>query len=321
MRSYLSAVLVACLLALPAGARASDYPTRYVTIIVPYSAGGGVDTVVRLLIPRLSEVLGGSIVVENRPGMSGVIGAQMVARAKPDGYTLLAGNLTTNVTNQLLVKHAGYDPRKDFTAIGELNAFPTIAVVPTSSPLRTIEDLIAAARAKPETLTYGSSGVGSAQHLATSLFQNATGTRMVHVPYKGSAGVINDLIGGQLDVAFEVAPLLGPYVGTRLRALGVTSAQPLPSMPDIVPVAAQGLAGFEMTYWNGLFAPAETPPEIVGRIADALRTVLGEPVLRQKMIELNMIPGSRFGGTFGTYVKAETEKWSALIREAGIQPE
>jgi tripartite-type tricarboxylate transporter receptor subunit TctC len=324
MRSWISALAFAgaCAVSASAGASGGAYPAAPVTLIVPYSAGGGVDTIVRLVAPGLGKQLGQSVVVENRPGVSGVIGAQMVAHAKPDGYTLLAGNLTTGVINEFLMKSLGYDPAKDLQPVAELNAFPMVVVVPASSPLHSIQDVIAAAKKKPGGLVYGTAGIGSAQHLAASLFQHDTRTSMLHVPYKGASGVVTDLLGGRLDLDFEVAPVVMSQVEAgRLRALGVTSLQPLASLPKVAPIADQGVPGFEMMYWNAIFAPAGVPAQVLDRFNAALRKVLADPEVRSKMARMSMVPGNRYGNDFAAYVTAERAKWRALIREAGIKAE
>jgi tripartite-type tricarboxylate transporter receptor subunit TctC len=320
--SVLAAGLSLALAGAAHAAPADDYPNKPITIVVPYSAGGGVDTVVRLIAPPLSERLGKTIIIENRPGVSGMVGAQLASRAAPDGYTLLAGNLTTNVTNPFLVKNLSYRPAQDFIPVAELNSFPTVLVVPANSRFQSVQDVIAALKAAPDSLAYGSAGVGSAQHLAAGLFQSATKTRMRHIPYKGSSNVITDLIGGQIDLAFEVSPVLAPFISSgRLRALGVTSKEPLASLPGVKPIAELGVPGFEMSYWNGLFVPTGTPPAIVQRLGTEVAAIMATEPMQKKMLEMNMVPGHTHNAAFAAQQEADTKKWGALIKEAGIEPD
>ncbi|GAA4327681.1 tripartite tricarboxylate transporter substrate binding protein [Pigmentiphaga soli] len=306
----------------PLHAQTDAYPTRAVTIVVPYSAGGGVDTVARLVAQHLSQRLGKPVVIENKPGVSGILGAQYVARARPDGYTLLAGNMTTNVTNMLLVKEPGYDPQKDFTPIALFNSFPTVLVVPPNSRFNSVADVIAGLKAAPDTLNYGSSGIGSAHHLTAELFQAATGTKMRHIPYKGGPGVMTDLMGGQLDLTFEVIPVARPLiVGKRLKALGVSSPQPLPALPGVRPIAELGVPGFEMMYWNGLFAPAGTPDAIAERLGREVVGVLAIPEVKAKLEEIGSVAGTVRNAEFRKLQQADIAKWSDIIRKAGIKAE
>ncbi|GAA4339837.1 tripartite tricarboxylate transporter substrate binding protein [Pigmentiphaga soli] len=309
---------------LPAVGRAQPaYPDRPVTIIVPYTAGGGVDTIIRLLSQPLGERLGQTIVVDNRAGVSGIVGAQVVSRARPDGYMLLAGNTTVNSINPLLMKNPGYQPQKDFAPIALLGTFPTVLVVPTDSPFRDVKDLIAKLRAAPAgKYSYGSSGIGSAHFLAAQLFQSATGTQMLHVPYKGSPQVMTDLMGGQIDMAFEVAQVAGPLVKSgRLRALGVTGLQPIPLLPEVKPIAELGLPGFEMQTWHAMYAPAGTPPDIVARLARDTSAVVKLPDISKRMIEMGVLPDGRTGPELVKFLNDDSARWTKVIHDAGIEPQ
>jgi len=318
---------ILCLLAaagmLPAAARArAAYPSQPVTIIIPYTAGGGVDTIVRLLSQPLGDRLGQPIVVENRAGVSGIVGVQVAARAQPDGYTLVAGNTTTHAINPLLMKKPGYEPKKDFAPVVLLGTFPTVLVVPPSSPFRDINDLIARLRAEPGRYSYGSSGVGSAHFLAAQLFQGATGTQMLHVPYKGSPQVMTDLMGGQIDLSFEVAQVAGPLVKNgRLRALGVTGPQPLAMLPDVKPIADQGLPGFDMQTWHAMYAPAGTPPEVVARLASDASAAVKMPEISKRMVEMGVLPDGRTGEELVKFLDEDVARWAKVIQDAGIEPQ
>lgn len=300
----------------------SDYPKKPVVMIIPYTAGGGVDTLVRVMLPWLNAELKSTIIADNRPGVSGIVGAQYVSHAAPDGYTLLAGNLTTNVMNGLLMKSPGYRPEHDFVPLALVNSFPMVLVVSPKSRFKSVTDIINAAKADPDGLTYGSSGVGSAQHLAAALFQDATKTRMRHIPYKGGNGTMTDLIGGQLDMAFEVAPVAGPFVRDgRLKALGLTSTREIAALPGVKPIAQSGLPGYEMVFWNAFFAPAGTPQPIVDKLATVITNVIAMKEFQDKMNDMGAIAGGAKGAEFVAFQKAEVAKWSRLVKAANIKPE
>jgi tripartite-type tricarboxylate transporter receptor subunit TctC len=303
-------------------AQAGDFPRKAVTMIVPYTAGGGVDTLVRLMLPSLTTQLGQPVIIDNRPGVSGIVGAQIASHAAPDGYTLLAGNLTTNVMNGLLLKNPGYRPEHDFAPLALVNSFPMVLVVNPQSRFKSVQEVIAAAKTDPEGLTFGSSGIGSAQHLAAALFQDATKTRMRHVPYKGGNGTMTDLIGGQLDMAFEVAPVAGPFVRNgRLRALGITSNREIAALPGVKPIAQSGLPGYEMVFWNAFFAPLGTPAPVVERLSKVILTTVASKEFQDKMNEMGAIAGGLAGAEFITFQRAEQGKWSRLVKAMDIQPE
>ncbi|MDB5807248.1 MAG: transporter [Betaproteobacteria bacterium] len=303
-------------------AQAGDYPRKPVMMIVPYTAGGGVDTLVRLMLPALTNELKQTVIADNRPGVSGIVGAQYVSHAAPDGYTLLAGNLTTNVMNGLLMKTPGYRPDKDFVPLALVNSFPMVLVVNPNGKYKSVQEIITAAKADPDGLTFGSSGVGSAQHLAAALFQDATKTRLRHVPYKGGNGTMTDLIGGQLDMAFEVAPVAGPFIkGGRLRALGLTSTREIAALPGVKPIAQSGLPGYEMVFWNAFFAPAGTPQPIVDKLSKAITDVIALREFQDKMNEMGAIAGGARGAEFAAFQHAEVAKWTRLVKSADIKPE
>jgi tripartite-type tricarboxylate transporter receptor subunit TctC len=318
-RRLLQASMASALPAMPAFAQSpGDYPHKPLTVVVPYSPGGGVDIVARLVAEPMSRELGKAVIIENRAGVSGIVGSQYASRAPADGYTLLAGNLTTNVMNALLLPTAGYTPEQ-FAPVAVLNSFPEILVVNLDSRFRSVSDIVDACKREPDSLTYGSSGVGSAQHLAAELFQHAAGIRMRHVPYKGSPAVMNDLLGGQIDLSFEVPTVSGPLVhGGKLRALGVTSLKPLASHPDVRPIADQGWPGYEMVFWDAMFAPAATPRPIVDRLAAILARATATPEFVARMNELGAFAGTLQTDAMLTFQNSERRKWSELVTAMNI---
>ncbi|MDB5805517.1 MAG: transporter [Betaproteobacteria bacterium] len=321
LRRAIAAGLAVASFSLGGAAQAQVYPSKQITLVVPYSAGGGVDVIARLVGAALAERLGQAVVIDNRPGVSGIIGAQYVAHAAPDGYTLLAGNTTTNVTNQFLTKNPGYHGEKDFTPVALLDTVPVVLVVPANSRFNSVGDIIAAARAAPDALNYGSSGNGSSHHLAAQLFQSMTKTKLRHIPYKGSSNVMTDLVGGQIDMAFEVVPAAAPLVQSkRLKALGVSTKFELPALPGIKPIA-ESLPGYDMQTWHGVFAPAGTPSAVVERLGRELVAIVALPATQKRMQELGVIADGRAGAAFAKYQHEDIVRWGTVIREAGIQPD
>ncbi|WP_108646760.1 Bug family tripartite tricarboxylate transporter substrate binding protein [Polynucleobacter rarus] len=309
-------------LANPSYSQSTSFPQKPITLIVPYTAGGGVDSIARLIVPLLSERLGQRVVIENKPGVSGMVGAQYVAKAAPDGYTLLAGNTTTNATNYYLTKSSGYHPIKDFVPLSLWDRGPTVLVVPANSRFQTVNDVIKELKNKPGSLNYGTSGLGSAHHLSAEVFMHLTGTSMQHVPYKGGPGVMADLIGGQLDLAFEVVPVASPFIKSgRLRALGVSSKSEIPALPGVKPIADIAVPGYQMETWQGAFAPAGTPVEITEKLGKEFAAVVQTPQIQQKMQELGLIPDYRNNNEFKEFLQADFAMWGKLVKDANIKAE
>jgi len=303
-------------------AQTNAYPQKSITMIVPYTAGGGVDTIARLIAPALSERLGQKVLIENKPGVSGMVGAQYVSKSAPDGYTILAGNTTTNATNYYLTKNSGYHPIKDFVPISLWDRGPTVLVVPAGSKFQTVNDVIKELKSKPGSLNYGSSGLGSAHHLSAEVFMHLTNTTMQHVPYKGGPGVMADLIGGQLDLAFEVIPVAGPFIKSgRLRALGVSSKTEIPALPGVKPIADIAVPGFQMETWQGVFAPLGTPPEITEKLGREIALVVQMPQIQQRMQEMGLIPDWRHNQEFKDFLQQDFAMWGKLVKDANIKPE
>ncbi len=301
-------------------AGAQTYPTKPVRIVDPFSPGGSLDLVARALARTMTIELGQSVYVDNRPGAGGNLGVEIVAKAPPDGYTLLAMQ-SSMVINPSLQKQVNYDPVKDFEPISKLTAYMFFLVVHPSTQARSVRQLIALAKAKPDELTYASVGVGSGTHLAGELFKSMTGTRMIHIPYKGSGPSIIDLVGGQVALMFGSTSVL-PHVQTKkLILLGVTGAKRSSFVPDAPTVAESGVPGYEVTAWNALFAPAGTPAAIVARLNQLVRQALAIPDTKAVMEAqgLDATPGTP--QELGDLVKVELPKWAKVIKSAGIKPE
>jgi len=301
---------------------APAWPTKPIRYIVPFSPGGVSDGVARLMAEQLSTRLGQSVIVENKPGVSGLVGTQQVARAEPDGYTVMGGTITTHAVNPFFIKSLGYDPVKDFVPVSLVGMVSNALVVRADSRFNTVQDVIDAARADPDGLTYGSAGAGTSQHLSGELFQSISKTRMRQIIYKGGSQAMVDLIGGQIDVIFETVAAARPMIDAkRVKVLGVTSAKPLDDLPGVKPLAEQGLPGFEMQSWQGIFAPAGTPAPIVAKMATEIAAVVKIPEVRAKLLQLGMQPDGRDSAAFATFQLAEIEKWRTVIKDAGIKSE
>jgi tripartite-type tricarboxylate transporter receptor subunit TctC len=304
------------------GALAQTYPSRPLRIIVPFAAGAGVlDIMARLVGQHLGAALGQQVVIDNRPGAGGIVGAEVVARAEPDGYTLLMGN-TALLVSPYLYARLSFDPLTDFVPVTMVNAAPLLLVVNPSVPVHSVEELIAYAKAHPGQLNYGSGGVGSTPYLATELLKSMTGIDVVHVPYKGGAPALADLMAGQLTFMIENVPGTLPLVKSgKLRALAITSAQRSPLVPDLPTMAEAGVAGHEMVGWNGIFVAKCTPKDIVARLGATLATVLWLPDVREQLAALGAEPGGDTPQAFAAFVSAESERWGRIIKEKGIRPE
>ncbi len=298
------------------------YPSKPVRMMVGFSAGGAVDLVARYLAQALGQSFGQPYVVENRAGATGTIAAEATARAQPDGYTLLLGTQSTMVVAPSMYPNLNFDPVKDFVPVSLIASVPLVLVVHPSLPLKTVQDVIAYAKAKNGDLMYASSGLGGPQHVAAELFATTAGIRMTHVPYKGEANAIADLLGNQVPLMFSNLPTLLPHIRAgKLRAIAVSSLQRAESAPEIPTVAESGLPGFEALTWFGLYAPAGTPPAVVARLEQGVKQSLTDVQLKQKMREQGLTLVGSASAEFRPYMQAESVKWGALIKKAGIQPE
>lgn len=304
------------------GVWADTWPSKPIKYVVPFSPGGVSDATARIVAEGLSQRLGQPVVIDNKPGVSGILGTQFVARAEPDGYTIMGGTITTHAVNPFFYKKLGYDPVKDFVAVNLVGTVSNVLVVSNDSQYQSVDQIVAALKAKPGALTFGTAGPGSSQQLSGQLFQNITGTRLQQISYKGGAAAMTDLIGGQIDMVFETVAAAKPMLdGKRVRAIGVTSAHPLPSLPGVRPLAEQGLKGFEMQSWQGIFAPAGTPKLIVDRLATEIAAVVATPAVQQRLRALGVEPEGKPSAAFAAFQRSEVAKWGKIIQAAGVVPE
>ena len=315
-----SAFILCCACAASA-AVAQQYPARAIRIVVPSAPGGGADITARILAPKLSEFLGQQVVVENRAGAGTMIGTEAVARAVPDGYTLLLG-ISTLAINPAVYRKVSYDALKDLAAISQLVALPNVLVTHPSLPVKTVKELVAFARARPGQINYASAGIGTNPHLSMELFLTMTGLKMVHVPYKGAGPGIVDAVAGHVTVMTPSILSGLPHVrGGRLRALGVTSAKRAGGALDIPTIAEAGVPGYEAVQWFGVLAPAGTPREIVGRLHGEIVRLLRSADIADRLAGDGADPVGSSPEEFAAFLRAETAKWAKVVKEAGIKPE
>ena len=312
------ALVLAC-----AGAAAQeDYPSRPLRLVVPFPAGGAVDILARDMGQRFTEAWRQQVVIDNRGGANGAIGAEAVARAKPDGYTLLMGSAGTHAINPALYAKLIYDPVREFAPVALVANLTNVLVIHPSIPARSVKDLVAFAKSRPGALTYASSGNGSSQHLSTELFKAMTGTDLVHIQYKGAGPALIDVVAGQVSLTITaLAPTL-PFVQTgRLRALGVTTGKRSPALPEVPTVAEAGVAGYESNNWVGIFAPAGTPSAVLARLNAESARILTTPQMQERLRG----QGAEFlpltPGEFGAFQRAEIAKWSKVVRDSGARLE
>ena len=314
---FVTALVLMCFVSL---AMSQSYPARPIRVIVPFPPGGALDGYARIIQPALSQELGQPVVIENQPGAGGLIGASAVAKAAPDGYTLLAGNIQTLALNAAVYQHMPYDALKDFTPIVQTVKVNYVLVVNPKVPVATVAELIAYAKANPGKLTYATSGAGSAQHLAVVLFAARTGTNLTHVPYKGVGALTQDLLGGIVDLAIADQASMMPHVkaGT-LRAFALAGAKRSSDYPDLPTIAEAGnIPGYEAVAWQGFAGPANLPPSIVQRLNEAIRKVQLQPAIQQRLISLAYTPVGDSPEEFARYIRDETAKWSKVAREYKI---
>jgi tripartite-type tricarboxylate transporter receptor subunit TctC len=300
-------------------ARAQSYPVRPVRVMLPYPPGGPTDVLVRIVAAKLSEAMGQSFTVDNKAGASGMIGSAEVAKAAPDGYTLL-GNASIHVINPSLYPKAAFDAIADFTPITQLANVPLILVVNNDLPVKNVRELIAYGKANPARLNFASSGNAAAQHLAGESFKIATGVQMQHVPYKGSTPALTDVIGGQVQLMFDSMPSATPFVKSgKLRALAVSTSKRSPAFPDLPTIAEAGVPGFDISTWYGLWAPKSTPKDIVERIAVEVAKILKSPEVRDRYAALGAEPIGSSPEEFAAYCKSELLKWGRIVKESGAK--
>lgn len=324
MRPLLAVLCTGCMAtAMPAGAQSTDhYPSKPITYVVPFAAGGTTDLLGRLIGQRLSQVLGQSVVVENRAGAGGNIGSDYVAKAPADGYTLLGGTISSHAINVSLYPKMPYDPVKNFQPIALIGTLPNVLVVNASSPWKSVQDVIAAAKAKPGTVNFGSSGNGTSQHLAAELFANMAGLRMTHVPYKGSSQAVQALLGSQVDLVFENSVAAMPMIQSgKFRALATTGPKRAAELPDVPTMAESGLNGYEIVSWQAIFAPAGTPKPIVDKLSSEIGKIIRQPDVRTKLASMGVEPSGAGPVELGNFQKSEVAKWANLIKVANIHLE
>ncbi|MFA1683039.1 tripartite tricarboxylate transporter substrate binding protein [Achromobacter dolens] len=309
--------LAALSLVAAAASAAQDWPTKPITLVVPYPPGGPTDIVARVVAQGLGDELKQTIIVDNRSGAGGNIGADMVAKAAPDGYTLLLAT-TAHAINMSLFKNLNYDTRKSFAPVSLLTSGPLVIVTRPDLPASNVRELIALAKSTPGKLTFASSGNGQSTHLAAELFGAMAGVRMVHVPYRGSAPALTDVMGGQADIMFDTMLSSMPYVnGGKLKALAVTGAARSPAAPNVPTVAEAGLPGYEATAWNGLLAPAGTPASVVDRLNGALQKVLGRADIQQKFAAQGFAPAWKTPADTARFLDVEVDKWAGVVKTSG----
>jgi len=311
-------VQIAVVLA-PPGARAQDYPDRIVTLVVPFPAGGPTDVTARVLADKLSGILGKPIVIENKPGASGNLAAQSVARSAPDGYTLFFGTGGTHGANPALYADVGYNPVTDFEPVAWVTTSPNIVIVTPSFPVKTLRELIDLVKANPGKFDAAAPGPGSTPYMFGQLLMHKAGLKMMNVTYRGSGPALNDVLGGHVKIMFDGIPSSMPLVKSgQLRALAVTGTSRLPSAPEI-PTVAETIPGFDASGWFGVYAPAKTPPEIVGKLNVAINTALGDEDLKRKYAELGAITVGGPPAKLGAQVKSELVKWADLVKATGMK--
>jgi tripartite-type tricarboxylate transporter receptor subunit TctC len=320
MSRFFGALLAAFLGTVPASAQ--DYPTRTIRIVVAFPPGGPTDFVARLMADKLKSSLGQNVIIENKPGANAAIGADYVAKSDPDGHTLFFTTSGAVAINPNMRADLPYDPVRDFAPVSRLVNLMEVLVVKADSPIRTAADLIALAKSRPDGIAMASTGVGSPPHLALELIKGATGANIVHVPYRGAAQAVTDVIGGQVLAMFADMPvLLAQIRGGTLRAIGVGSRQRAQTLPNVPTLDEQGIRDVYADNWYALFAPARTPPAVIAKINAAVAAALNDPEVSAKLIDVGAVPATGTPGELADFLKSEIERWGKVIREKHIKPE
>lgn len=299
---------------------ASSYPLRPIRMIVAYPPGGGTDQVGRVMAEQLTQTLGQQVVVDNRGGATGNIGTELAARAAPDGYTLLMGNVAPNAVNVSLFRKLGFDPVKDFAPVSVVAETAQVLVVHPSIPVRNVRELVALLKRRPGEMVYSSAGNGSQPHLSAELFASMTGTRMLHVPYKGGPQAMTDLIAGHVALSFATAPSAVPNVRSgKVRALGVSTRARIPALPDVPTIAESGVPGYDAVGYFGLVAPAGTPAAIIERLHASVLSVLKDPAIRRSLSDQGAEPMTSTPAEYAALIRDEVAKWGRVVRESGAR--
>ncbi len=318
----LAALALAWCVFAPAHAQNAPYPAKPIRVVVPFPPAGPTDVVARIIGQKLAERWGQQVLIENRAGAGGTIGAELVARAAPDGYTLVMGSTANMAVNVTLIEKLSYDPIRDFTPVNLAAITPNLLVVNPSMPAKNVREFIALAKAKPGSINYASGGSGTPSHLAAELFKTMSGVQMNHVPYKGSIPALTDIIGGQVSLMFDSMASALPFVKSgKLRALAQTGARRASAAPDVPTIAESGLPGYEVAGWFGLYAPAGTPRDIVMKLSNEITQILNLPDVKERYALLGAEPGPGNPDAFGRFHAAEIAKWAKVIRDSGTKAE
>jgi tripartite-type tricarboxylate transporter receptor subunit TctC len=321
-RTGIKTLAAAALLATGVGAAVAQdgYPNKPLTMVVPFSAGGTTDILARIVGQALGQELSQTIIIENKPGAGGNIGAQQAARAKADGYTLFMGTVGTHAINQALYKKLPYDPIKDFTPLSRVANVPNLLVAHPSRPYKTVKEMIEYGKKHPNEITYGSPGSGASPHVSGALFQSMTGVELTHVPYKGSAPAISDLLGNQIAVMFDNMPSAIQHVRSgKLRPIAVTTAKRSPELPDVPTIAEAGVPGYEATSWFGLWSVAGTPQPVLDKLHASLTKVLKDPAVSKKIADQGGEVVIETPAQFDAFIKSEAAKWGKVVKESGAE--
>lgn len=303
-------------------AQAQNFPTKPITLVVPFAAGGSTDIVARIVGQKMGEILGQTIVIENRAGAGGSVGAAAVAKATPDGYTILMGTISTHAINPAVLKSNQTDPVKDFAPVSLLALVPSVLVVTNDFPAKNLKELIAKLKAEPGKHSYASSGVATPQHLGGELFKSMSGTDMQHIPYRGGGPALQDVVSGKVAMIFDNLPSSAEMIRAgKVRALGITVTKRSPAFPDMPTMEEAGLPGYEIYSWNALFAPANTPKDIVAKLNDAANKAIKDPGVEKKLADLSAITAGTTPEALGEHVKKELAKWGPIAKAAGAVQE
>ena len=322
MKKALFALLLAVLALTAPSAMAQQYPSKPIVLVVPFAPGGTSELISRLVAQKLTERLGQQVVVENRPGAAGNIAMEQVARAAPDGYTLILGHIGTLAVNPAMFPKLPYDAIKDFAPVSLIAAVPNIVTVNPAVPAKTLKEFLDLARAKPGSINYGSAGNGSAGHLAMEYLKRIAKADMVHVPYKGTGPMLTDLLAGQTQATFTGSSPLIPHIKSgKLRALAVGSAVRIPSLPEVPTVAESGFAGFETSQWYGIIAPAKTPPAIIQKLSVEIAQVMKQPDVIARLSGDGTVMIGSTPNEFAAYISKEKKRWGEVVHDANIKAE
>lgn len=322
LASAAATALTCTLLAAPAAWAQDAWPAKPISYIVPFPTGGTTDILARLIAQKLGPALNTTFVIDNKGGAGGSIGSEIGSRAAPDGYTIVGGTISSHAINVSLYPKLGYDPVKSFQPVVLIGYNPVVLVVGEKSPFKSLADVLAAAKARPKTVSSASAGAGTSQHMTLELLGFRTGTQFNHIPYRGSGPAIADVIGGQVDMMFDTTVVAGPHITSgKVRALAVSSAKRLEAMPNIPTVAESGVPNFEVVSWQGIFVPAGVPKPIVDRLHTEIMKILQTPEMQDRLKTLGMQPSSMTPDQVAAFQKAEVEKWAQVVKSAGIKLE